>query len=279
MYHQAWLFAELLRVSACSGSTPPPCRSPRSPGSRSRVRAVVRSGETRLAPDAPPTPARPDSPPPPGSSLACPATQGRAILNVSHGHGPVPRGRIGTTENYRLLTRLKKGAFDETLPGGRFRGRKPRRNRPVLLSHKTVYHIATYGSQKEDGWTQPRPGWKCGRNHDQVLGVCTGRRMAQPEADRWPLRLRAMPPGRLWRKRQNPYPTGRHNDRAGRCGRVCRLRGAVVGGTGGQRSSVTTPDIGWHYSQIEGAVTLLSDGTHTSSVCTSWATATRAHCE
>ena len=52
-----------------------------------------------------------------------------------------------------------------------------------------------------------------GRNHDQVLGVGTGRRMAQPEADRRPLRLRAMPPGRLRRKRQNPYPTGRHNDR------------------------------------------------------------------
>ena len=31
--------------------------------------------------------------------------------------------------------------------------------------------------------------------------------MAQPEADRRPLRLRAMPPGRLRRKRQNPYPT------------------------------------------------------------------------
>ena len=80
-------------------------------------------------------------------------------------------------------------------------------------------------------------------------------------------------------KRQNPYPTGRHNDRAGRCGRVCRLRGAVVGGTRGQRSSMTTPDIGWHYSRMEGAVTLLSGGTHTSSVCTSWTTATRAHCE
>ena len=34
----------------------------------------------------------------------------------------------------------------------------------------------------------------------KVLGVCTGRRMAQPETDRRPLRLRAMPPGRLRRK-------------------------------------------------------------------------------
>ena len=48
--------------------------------------------------------------------------------------------------------------------------------------------------------------FKCGRNHDQVLGVGTGRRMAQPEASRRPLRLRAMPPGRLRRKRQNPLP-------------------------------------------------------------------------
>ena len=175
--------------------------------------------------------------------------------------------------------RLKKGAFDETLSRGPVSGLPPHRNRPVLLSHKTVYHTAIYGSQKEDGSTQPGPNWKCGRNHDQVLGVCTGRRMAQPEADRRPLRLRAMPPGRLRRKRQNPHHAGRHNNRAGPCGRVRRLRGAVVGGTGGQRSSMTTPDIGWHYSRMEGAVTLLSGGTHTSSVCTSWTTATRAHCE
>ena len=187
--------------------------------------------------------------------------------------------RIGTTENYRLWNRLKKRAFDETLSRGRFLGRNPHRNRPVLLSHKTVYHTAIYGSQKEATSTQPGPGWKCGRNHDQVLGVCTGRRMAQPEADRWPLRLRAMPSGRLWRKRRNPHHAGCHNNRAGTCGRLRRLRGAVVGGTGGQRSSMTTPDIGWHYSRMEGAVTLLSGGTHTSSVCTSWTTATRAHCE
>ena len=70
-----------------------------------------------------------------------------------------------------------------------------------------------------------------------------GRRMAQPETDRRPLRLRAMPPGRLRRKRQNPHPAGRHNNRAGPCGRVRRLRGAVVGGTGGQRSSMTDPRI------------------------------------
>ena len=64
-------------------------------------------------------------------------------------------------------------------------GPKPHRNRPVLLSHKTVYHTPIYGSQKEDGSTQPGPGWKCGRSHDQVLGVCTG--------------------GGAWR---NPKPTG-----------------------------------------------------------------------
>ena len=105
---------------------------------------------------------------------------------------------------------------------------------------KLCSHTVIYGSQKEDGWTQPGHGWKSPEGTMiQVLGVGTGRRMAQPEADRRPLRLRAMPPGRLRRKRQNPYPTGRHNDRAGRCGRVCRLRGAVVGGTGGQRASMT----------------------------------------
>ena len=176
--------------------------------------------------------------------------------------------------------RLKKRAFDETLSQDPVSGgRNPHRNRPVLLSHKTVYHTAIYGSQKEDGSTQPGPNWKCGRSHDQVLGVCTGRRMTQPEADRRPQRLRAMPPGRLWRKRQNPHPAGGHNNRSGPCGRVRRLRGAVVGGTGGQRSSMTTPDIGWHYSRMERAVTLLSGGPHTSSVCTSWTTATRAHCK
>ena len=42
---------------------------------------------------------------------------------------------------------------------------------------------------------------------------------------------------------------------------------------------MTTPDIGWHYSRMEGAVTFLSGRTHTSSVCTSWTTATRAHYE
>ena len=65
------------------------------------------------------------------------------------------------------------------------------------------------------------------------MGVGTGRRMAQPEADRRPLRLRAMPPGRLRRKRRNPHHAGCHNNRAGPCGRVRRLRGAVVGGTFG----------------------------------------------
>ena len=68
--------------------------------------------------------------------------------------------------------------------------------------------------------------------HDEVLGVCTGRRMAQPETDRLPLRLRAMPPGRLRRKRRHPHHAGCHDNRAGPYGRVRRLRGAVVGGTG-----------------------------------------------
>ena len=106
------------------------------------------------------------------------------------------------------------------------------------------------------GWWSMRSALKTGkrgRNHDQVLGVCTGRRMAQPGTDRRPLRLRAVPPGRLRRKRRNPHPAGRHNNRAGPCGRLRRLRGAVVGGTGGQRSSMTTLDIGWHYSRMEGA--------------------------
>ena len=66
---------------------------------------------------------------------------------------------------------------------------------------------------------------------DQVLGVRTGRRMAQPEADRRPLRLRAMPPGRLRWKRQDPRHAGCRNDRVDPCGRVRRLRGAVVGET------------------------------------------------
>ena len=56
-----------------------------------------------------------------------------------------------------------------------------------------------------------------------------------------PYVLRAMPPGRLRRKRRNPHHAGRHNNRAGSCGRVRRLRGAVVGGTGGQRLSMTPP--------------------------------------
>ena len=41
---------------------------------------------------------------------------------------------------------------------------------------------------------RPGTGRKYGGSHDQLLGVCTGRRMEQPEADRWPLYLRAMPP-------------------------------------------------------------------------------------
>ena len=65
----------------------------------------------------------------------------------------------------RLQGVSKKRAFDETLPRGPVRDRNPNRNRPVLLSHKTVYHTAVYGSQKEDSSTQPGPGWKCGRNH------------------------------------------------------------------------------------------------------------------
>ena len=52
--------------------------------------------------------------------------------------------------------RLKKGAFDETLSRGPASGPKPHRNRPVLLSHKTVYRTAIYGSQKQDG-SMPSP--------------------------------------------------------------------------------------------------------------------------
>ena len=60
--------------------------------------------------------------------------------------------------------RLKKGAFDETLSREPVSGPKPQPNRPVLLSHKTVYHTPIYGSQKEDGSTQPGPSWQGGRN-------------------------------------------------------------------------------------------------------------------
>ena len=143
------------------------------------------------------------------------------------------------TLEHEVLRRLKKRAFDETFSRGPVSGLKPR---PKPSCSAVSQNCVSYGhlwQSKEDGWTQPGHGWKCGRNHDQVLGVGTGRRMAQPEADRRPLRLRAMPPGRLRRKRRNPHHAGRHNDRAGRCGCVCRLRGAVVGGTGGQRSSMT----------------------------------------
>ena len=45
----------------------------------------------------------------------------------------------GVSKNKRLTRRF---------PGTRLLGRNPHRNRPILLSHKTVYHIATYGSQK-----------------------------------------------------------------------------------------------------------------------------------
>ena len=89
--------------------------------------------------------------------------------------------------------------------------------------------LVTMNPTRRDERRHPIPAG----NHDQVLGVCTGRRMAQPEADRWPLRLRAMPPGRLRRKRRNLHPAGRHNNRVSPCGRVRRLRGAVVGGTFG----------------------------------------------
>ena len=64
-----------------------------------------------------------------------------------------------------------------------------------------------------------------------------------PKTDRRPLRLRAMPPGRLRRKRRNPHHAGRHNNRAGPCGRVRRLRGAVVGGTGGPSPRVRAENV------------------------------------
>ena len=175
--------------------------------------------------------------------------------------------------------RLKKRAFDETLSRGPVSGLAPTETvlfccltklciipPSMTVKKKTVRRSLDMAGNAEGTMTK-------------YLAFARGGRMAQPEADRRPLRLRAMPPGRLRRKRQNPHHAGRHNNRAGPCGRVRRLRSAVVGGMGGQRSSMTTPDIGWHYSRMEGAVTLLSGGPHTSSVCTSWTTATRAHCE
>ena len=55
------------------------------------------------------------------------------------------------------------------------------------------------------------------------------------------------------------------------------LAAAAGGENAAKLLNLTVP--GWPYSRMEGAVTLLSGGTHTSSVCTSWTTATRAHCE
>ena len=115
---------------------------------------------------------------------------------------------------------------------------------PWCVVKLNMFALARKPLTRPTGWEMlsrawPGPGWKCGRNHDQVLSVCTGRRMAQPQADRRLLRLRAMPPGRLRRKWQNPHHADRHNDGAGPCGCVHRLRDEVVGGTEGQRSSMT----------------------------------------
>ena len=125
------------------------------------------------------------------------AVSGDLLLSACRG-GDSPRSGLRSVSKKERLTRR--------FPRAPFRGRNPDPTRPVLLSHKTVYHTLIYGSQKEDGSTQYGPGWKCGRNHNQVLGVCTGRRMAQPEADRWPLRLRAMPPRPPAAKTTEPSP-------------------------------------------------------------------------
>ena len=174
--------------------------------------------------------------------------------------------------------RLKKGAFDETLSRGPVSGLPPHRNRPVLLSHKTVYHTAIYDSQKKTVRRSLDMAGNAEGTMTKYLAFARGGAWRSPKPTR-PLRLRAMPPGRLRRKRQNPHHAGRHNNRAGPCGRVRRLRSAVVGGMGGQRSSMTTPDIGWHYSRMEEPLPCYRADPHTSSVCTSWTTATRAHCE
>ena len=50
----------------------------------------------------------------------------------------------------------RKERLTGRFPGVCFLGRNPDRNRPVLLSHETMYHIAIHGSQKEDGST-PSP--------------------------------------------------------------------------------------------------------------------------
>ena len=101
--------------------------------------------------------------------------------------------------------RLKKRAFDEMLSGDGFGAETP--TETVLLCCLTKLCIMPPSmAVKRRRFNAAGSGWKCGRNHDQVLGVSTGRRMAQPEAGRRSLRLRAMPPGRLRRKRQNPHP-------------------------------------------------------------------------
>ena len=51
---------------------------------------------------------------------------------------------------------LLRLTFDETFSRGPVSGSNPGRNRLVLLSHKTVYHTAVHGGQKEDGSTQPQ---------------------------------------------------------------------------------------------------------------------------
>ena len=81
--------------------------------------------------------------------------------------------------------RLKKGAFDETLSRGPVSGPKPYRNRPILLSHKTVYHTAIYGSQKEDS---PTPGG--------VPGQSLPARIVRSGSPTWVLPVIARPPGR-----------------------------------------------------------------------------------
>ena len=178
--------------------------------------------------------------------------------------------------------RLKKRAFDETLSRGPVSGPKPR-PKPSCFCCLTKLRIIPPSMA-----VKKKTARRSLDLADKAEGTMTKYYWAFARGGAW----------------RNPKPTGGpyvceqcrldacggndttlthagcHNNRAGPCGRLRRMRCAVVGGTGGQRLSKTPPpNIGWHYSPMEGAVTLLSGGTHTSSVCTSWKMVPRAHCE
>ena len=100
-------------------------------------------------------------PVPPSTAHEHPRAQAEPLACISTRILSVPSRQQPQEKQARLQKgaprRLKKRAFDETLSQGPVSGPKPDRNRPVLLSHKTVYHTAIYGNQKEDGSTQPGP--------------------------------------------------------------------------------------------------------------------------